>query len=48
VAADIILVIQAVILAFVAAPAIIRTVFRIRTPEKEVAGQTLSAGWGKT
>lgn len=48
VAADIILVIQAVILAFVAAPAIIRSVFRIRTPEKEAAGQTLSAGWGKT
>ena len=48
VAADIILVIQAVILAFVAAPTIIRTIFRIRTPEKEVAGQTLSAGWGKT
>lgn len=48
VAADIILVIQAVILAFVAAPSIIRSVFRIRAADKEAAGQTLSAGWGKT
>lgn len=48
VAADIIQVIQAVILAFVAAPAIIRTIFRIRALDKEAAGQTLSTGWGKT
>ena len=42
---DIISIIQAFILAFIAAPAIIRTIYRLRAPE---AGEetTLATGWG--
>jgi len=51
VAADIIQVIQALVLTFVAAPAIIRSLFRIRRPtvapdDAEVEQTTLSTGWG--
>jgi general nucleoside transport system permease protein len=42
---DIISIIQAFILVFVAAPAIIRTIYRIRLP-KETETTVLSAGWG--
>ena len=46
VAADIIQIIQALVLAFVAAPTIIRTLFRLRRAEDEVDVTTLSASWG--
>jgi ABC-type uncharacterized transport system permease subunit len=42
---DIISVMQALILAFIAAPAIIRTIFRLREPEDEEPG-ILVSGWG--
>lgn len=42
---DIISVMQALILAFIAAPAIIRTIFRLKEPEKEDIGVRVS-GWG--
>jgi ABC-type uncharacterized transport system permease subunit len=42
---DIISVIQAFILAFIAAPAIIRTIYRLKTPEHDVEAVRLS-GWG--
>lgn len=46
VAADIIQLIQALVLAFVAAPDIIRLLFRIRKAADEVDATTLSQGWG--
>jgi simple sugar transport system permease protein len=51
VAADIIQVIQALVLTFVAAPAIIRSLFRMRRPRaavesEEVEQTTLSSSWG--
>ncbi len=45
VSADIIQIIQALVLAFVAAPAIIRTLFRIRPAEDEVETTKLGSGW---
>ena len=48
VAADIIQVIQALILAFVAAPTIIRTIFRIGKAPDEVEQRSLSSSWGRT
>ena len=42
---DIVTILQALILIFVAAPAIIRSVYRLRKPKEEVAGVTLSS-WG--
>ncbi len=42
---DIISVMQALILAFIAAPAIIRTIFRLKEPEVEEPG-ILVSGWG--
>jgi len=45
VAVDIIQVIQALVLAFVAAPTIIRTIFRIKAKPDEVAA-TPSVSWG--
>ncbi len=42
---DIISILQAVILAFIAAPAIIRTIYRLRKPTVEEAGVTIR-GWG--
>ncbi len=47
VSADIIQVIQALVLAFVAAPMIIRAIFRLRLAEGEAAGSVTSTGWGK-
>lgn len=47
VAADIIQVIQALVLAFVAAPQIIRQFYRIRTPAAEAEGTVFSTGWGR-
>ncbi len=43
---DIISVLQAIILAFIAAPAIIRTIYRLRTPSKEEEGQLFMRSWG--
>jgi simple sugar transport system permease protein len=45
VAADIIQVIQALVLAFVAAPTIIRALFRARQAGDKVELTTLGAGW---
>jgi simple sugar transport system permease protein len=42
---DIISILQALILAFIAAPAIIRTIYRLKEPEVKEEGVTLS-GWG--
>jgi simple sugar transport system permease protein len=42
---DIISILQAVILAFIAAPAIIRTIYRLRAPSKAEGAVTLSS-WG--
>jgi simple sugar transport system permease protein len=42
---DIISILQAVILAFIAAPAIIRTIYRLRGPSKSEGAVTLSS-WG--
>jgi general nucleoside transport system permease protein len=46
VASDIIQVVQALVLAFVAAPAILRTIFRVRGVTNEVESAKLSSGWG--
>ena len=46
VAADIIQIIQALVLAFVAAPAIIRTLFRLRARRGRGGTTTLSSSWG--
>jgi simple sugar transport system permease protein len=45
VAADIIQIIQALVLAFVAAPVIMRSLFRLRAPRDKVEAATLSSGW---
>jgi simple sugar transport system permease protein len=45
VAADIIQVIQALVLAFVAAPTIIRTLYRVRPAEHEISATTLRTSW---
>ncbi|GIV78488.1 ABC transporter permease [Litorilinea aerophila] len=45
VAADIIQVIQALVLAFVAAPTLIRTLYRVRRAPDEVETTTLTTGW---
>ena len=42
---DIVSIMQALILAFIAAPAIIRTIYRLREPKEKEEGITLS-GWG--
>ena len=44
---DIIQVIQALVLAFVAAPLIIRQLYRIKKPVDEVDATVFSSGWGK-
>lgn len=46
VAADIIQIIQALVLAFVAAPAIIRQLFRLRRAPERLEGTTLRTSWG--
>ncbi len=43
---DIISIIQAFIVMFVAAPAIIRAIYRLRKPEKEEATAVFLSGWG--
>lgn len=43
---DIISVLQAIIVMFVAAPAIIRSIYRLRKPEKEEATAVFLTGWG--
>jgi simple sugar transport system permease protein len=43
---DIIAVLQAFILAFVAAPAIIRAIYRIRTPKEAEEGVVTVRTWG--
>lgn len=45
VAADIIQIIQALVLAFVAAPTIIRTLFRLRKPADQVDTTTITTSW---
>lgn len=47
VSADIIQVIQGLVLAFVAAPMIIRAIFRIKLAPGEAAGSVVSTGWGR-
>lgn len=47
VAADIIQVIQALVLAFVAAPMIIRQLYRLRKPSDQVESTVFSSGWGR-
>jgi ABC-type uncharacterized transport system permease subunit len=42
---DLVLVLQALIIVMIAAPELVRSIYRIKTPEKEV-GATTSTGWG--
>ncbi len=42
---DLVLVIQALIIVFIAAPALVRAIYRIRTPDQD-GGRTISTGWG--
>jgi general nucleoside transport system permease protein len=42
---DLVLVLQALIIVMIAAPELVRAIYRIRTPEEE-AGTTISTGWG--
>ena len=42
---DLVLVLQALIIVLIAAPDLIRTIYRIKTPE-QAAGSTVSTGWG--
>ena len=42
---DLVLVLQALIIVFIAAPELVRTIYRIRTPENELE-TTVSTGWG--
>jgi simple sugar transport system permease protein len=42
---DLVLVLQALIIVLIAAPDLIRTIYRIKTPEQET-GSTVSTGWG--
>ena len=44
---EIIQVVQALILMFVAADQIIRSIYRLRARRADEAGATLSAGWGQ-
>jgi simple sugar transport system permease protein len=42
---DLVLVLQALIIVLIAAPELVRTLYRIRTPEQEME-RTMSTGWG--
>jgi ABC-type uncharacterized transport system permease subunit len=42
---DLVLVLQALIIVMIAAPELVRAIYRIKTPEKD-AGATMSTGWG--
>jgi len=42
---DLVLVIQALIIVFIAAPALVRAIYRIKTPDQD-GGTTVTTGWG--
>ena len=42
---DLVLVIQALIIVFIAAPALVRAIYRVKTPDAD-GGTTISTGWG--
>ncbi|MGZ8756119.1 MAG: ABC transporter permease, partial [Acidimicrobiia bacterium] len=42
---DLVLVVQALVIVFIAAPALVRAIYRIKTPGQE-GGSTISKGWG--
>lgn len=42
---DLVLVLQALIIVMIAAPELVRSIYRIKTPEQET-GTTISSGWG--
>ncbi|HSR44857.1 MAG TPA: ABC transporter permease [Acidimicrobiia bacterium] len=42
---DLVLVVQALIIVFIAAPALVRAIYRIKTPDQD-GGATVSTGWG--
>jgi ABC-type uncharacterized transport system permease subunit len=42
---DLVLVLQALIIVMIAAPELVRAIYRIKTPDKD-AGATMSTGWG--
>jgi simple sugar transport system permease protein len=42
---DLVLVLQALIIVMIAAPELVRSIYRIKTPEQE-SGTTMSTGWG--
>lgn len=42
---DLVLVVQALIIVFIAAPALVRAIYRIKTPDQD-GGTTVSTGWG--
>ncbi|HLF60162.1 MAG TPA: ABC transporter permease [Acidimicrobiia bacterium] len=42
---DLVLVLQALVIVFIAAPELVRAIYRIKTPEEET-GVTISTGWG--
>lgn len=42
---DLVLVIQALIIVFIAAPALVRAIYRVKTPDTD-GGTTISTGWG--
>jgi ABC-type uncharacterized transport system permease subunit len=43
---EVIFIVQAVILLFVAAPALVRSIYRLRLPQSEIETETLTRGWG--
>jgi simple sugar transport system permease protein len=43
---EVIFIVQAVILLFVAAPALVRSIYRLRLPQSEIEAETLTRGWG--
>jgi simple sugar transport system permease protein len=42
---DLVMVIQALIIVFIAAPALVRAIYRVKTPDAD-GGTTISTGWG--
>ena len=43
---DLILVLQALIVVFIAAPELIRSIYRIKAPEEEKGAEAVTSGWG--
>ena len=41
---DLVVVIQALIIVFIAAPALVRAIYRVKTPDAEGTGQ-ITSGW---